>query len=131
MRFWLILLFVSSLLLADHVQWQSDFEKARAQAVQEKKGLMIFLIAGNDKVAIKMLSHSFRDQSYIACINKNYVSILIQKGQSSSYPIELLYTLAYPSLFFLDNQELFTKETLSGYITAKTLEKHLDCRSVR
>ena len=127
MRFWLLLVSLIALLQADHVQWQGDFEKARAQAVQEKKGLMIFLIADNDKTAKKMLTHSFQNQTYISCINKNYISILIQKDQSSSYPIELLYTLEYPSLFFLDNQELFTKETLSGYVSAQTLEKHLDC----
>ncbi len=128
MRFWLLLVSLSALLLAGHVQWQGDFEKARAEAVKEKKGLMIFLIADNDKIAKQMLTQNFRDQSYIACINKNYVSILIQKDQSSSYPIELLYTLEYPSLFFLDNQELFSKETLRGYVSAKTLEKHLDCK---
>ena len=127
MRFWLLLVSLIALLQADHVQWQGDFEKARAQAVQEKKGLMVFLINGNDEIAMQMLTQSFRDQTYIACINKNYVSILIQKDQSDSYPIELLYTLEYPSLFFLDNQELFTKETLSGYVSAKILEKHLQC----
>ena len=127
MRFWSLLVSLITLLQADHVQWQGDFEKARAQAVQENKGLMVFLITGNDKVAMQMLTKNFRDQTYIACINKNYISILIQKDQPSSYPIELLYTLEYPSLFFLDTQELFTKETLSGYVSAQTLEKHLQC----
>ena len=127
MKFWLLLISLLTLLQADHVRWQGDFEKARAQAVQEKKALMVFLVNGNDTISMKMLTQSFRDQAYIPCINKNYVSILIHKDQSSSYPIELLYTLEYPSLFFLDTQELFTKETLSGYISAKTLEKHLDC----
>ena len=128
MRFWLLFVSLIALLQAEHVQWQGDFEKARAQAVKENKGLMVFLINGNDKVAMQMLTQNFRDQTYIACINKNYVSILIQKDQSSSYPIELLYTLEYPSLFFLDTHELFTKETLIGYVSAQTLEKHLQCK---
>jgi len=118
----LILTFVSH---AEHVRWQGDFEKARKEAIKEKKELMVLLIAPDCAQCKKMLRTTFMDQKYIIAINQHYISVLVQKGQQKSYPIELLYTLEYPALFFLDTQEIYTKEALFGYIKPKTLEKHL------
>ena len=122
----LLLLFILSLMLhADHVRWQGNFEKAREEAVKEKKELMVFLITPDCPDCIKMLRTTFMDQKYIAYINQNYIAVLVKKDQKQSYPIELLYTLEYPALFFLDTQEIYTKEALSGYIKPETLEKYL------
>ena len=110
---------------AEHVRWQGNFEQAREEAVKEKKELMVLLITPECYTCTKMLRITFMNQKYIAYINRHYVSVLVQKNQKESYPIELLYTLEYPALFFLDTQEIYTKEALFGYIKPKTLEKHL------
>ena len=74
---------------------------------------------------MKMLRSTFMNQAYISYINENYVAVLITKAQTQSYPIELLYTLEYPALFFLDSHEIYTKDALFGYITPETLNAHL------
>jgi hypothetical protein len=62
------------------------------------------------------------NQKYIDTINEKYISVLIIKDQKSSYPIEMLYTFTYPSLFFLDENELFIHEPLRGDITPEKLK---------
>ncbi|MGB5965179.1 MAG: thioredoxin family protein [Sulfurimonadaceae bacterium] len=119
------LLFAVSL-QADHVRWQSDYEKAREKAVKEKKLLMVLLIENECSQCMKMLRTTFKDQSYIKSVNEKYISVLVTNGQKESYPIELLYAIEYPSLFFLDAKEIFTREPITGYVDPDTFEKYLN-----
>jgi len=125
MKIWLLLTLVLFTLQAEHVRWQADYEAARAQALKEKKELLVLLITPECSACMKMLRTTFMDQNYIADIDRHYVAVLVTKDQKQSYPIELLYTQEYPALFFLDTHEIYTKEALFGYISPKTLEKHL------
>lgn len=113
---------------ADHVRWQGNYEKAREEAVKEKKFLMVLLIEDACSDCIKMLRITFKDQSYIKHINEKYISVLVTKGQKESYPIELLYALEYPSVFFLNEKEIFEREPITGYVVPDTFKKHLDLR---
>ena len=125
MKMGILLLLLGLTLSADHVRWQGDFEKARVEALKEKKEIMVLLIKSNCSPCMKMLRTTFIDQAYIAYINQHYISVLVNKDQKQSYPIELLYTLEYPTIFFLDTQEVYTKDALVGYVTPDTLEQYL------
>ena len=121
----LSILFVS-LLQADHVRWQGDYEKAREEAVKEKKLLMVLLIEDECPECMKMLRVTFRDQPYIKRINEKYISVLVRRGQKESYPIELLYAITYPSLFFLTSKEIFERVPITGYADPAAFKKHLE-----
>ena len=125
MRLWLLLTLVVFTLHAEHVRWQADYEAARAEALKEQKELLVLLITPECSACMKMLRTTFMDQNYVAYINRHYVAVLVNKDQKQSYPIELLYTQEYPALFFLDTQEIYTKEALFGYVSPKILENHL------
>ena len=125
MKLVIVLLALFITLYAEHVRWQGDYEKARVEAQQEKKELLVMLMQSESPACMKMLGSTFMNQGYISYINENYVAVLITKGQKQSYPIELLYTLEYPALFFLDSHEIYTKDALFGYITPKTLNAYL------
>ncbi len=127
MKSLLFLLFLLPVVLqADHVRWQGDYEKAREAAVKEKKLLMVLLIEDECTECMKMLRVTFRDQLYIKRINEKYISVLVRRGQKESYPIELLYAITYPSLFFLTSKEIFEKEPITGYADPAAFEKHLE-----
>ena len=125
MRSVLLFLILPCVLLAEHVIWQSDYEKARVKALQEGKGIMIFLIKKECPKCTEMLQTTFMNQDYIVKINEAYVAVLIIKDQKSSYPIEMLYTLEYPSTFFLTSREGYEREALRGYVTPEKFEIHL------
>lgn len=124
-RFILSSLLIAVHLHADHVRWQGDYEKAREEAVKEKKRLMVLLIEKECVPCIKMLRTTFNGQPYIKHINEKYISVLVTKGQKASYPIELLYAIEYPSVFFLDSKEIFERDPITGYADPETFTKHL------
>ncbi len=58
-------------------------------------------------------------------INEKAVFVVVVKETKQSYPIEMLYTPIVPALFFLDENELFLHDPLTGVITADEIEKIL------
>jgi thioredoxin-related protein len=126
MRFFVITIFLFSLLQANHVSWYANFDKAHQQALKEKKNLMVLLIEKECVACVEALKDTFMNKKYIDKINNNFISVLITKGQKSSYPIEMLYTFEYPSLFFLDNTELFICEPIRGGVTPDKLDSYLE-----
>jgi len=121
----LVFLVLSINLYANHVRWYSNFDEAHKRAIQENKMLLVLLIKKNCPTCKDTIKTSFMNQKYIDTINKKYICVLITKDQKSSYPIEMLYTLTYPSLFFLDKHELFVYEPIRGSITPKKINKLL------
>ena len=87
---------------------------------------MVLLIKKESPECYKMLSITFKNQDYNKKINKLFVSVLITKGQTETYPIEMLYTMEYPALFFLDKDELFIADNLFGYISPDKFRAYLD-----
>ena len=122
----LFLLFLLSVTLnANHVNWHSNFEDAHRVALKEHKDLMIFLITKECSTCKDILATTFMNQKYIDKINEDFISVIITKDQKQSYPIEMLYTVTYPALFFLNEQELFLCEPIDGEITPQILDNHL------
>ena len=123
MRCSFLLLLISLSLNADYVRWFSSYEKAHKEALLRDKVLMVLLLQTRDN---KLLKDIFMEQSYIKTLKKDFVSVLVIKDQKNSYPIELLYTVQYPAIFFLDENELMICDILSGIITEKTFQKYLN-----
>lgn len=120
------LLYIFSLLLnASHVNWYGDFDKAHKKALKQNKSLIVLLIEENCDSSREVIKKTFINQPYIDKINKDFVSVIVTKNQKASYPIEMLYTFTYPTLFFLDNRELFLCEPMRGGISPENLKKYL------
>ncbi|WP_373035623.1 thioredoxin family protein [Sulfurimonas sp.] len=126
MRFILFITLFLSMLHANHVSWYGDFDKAHQQALKENKKLMVLLIKKDCVPCKEAIKDAFINKPYIDKINDEFISVIITKDQKSSYPIEMLYTLEYPSLFFLDNRELFVCEPIRGDVTPDKLESYLE-----
>ncbi|PHS59256.1 MAG: thioredoxin family protein [Sulfurimonas sp.] len=105
MKFVLSIFIISLNLSANHVSWYANYEDAHKLALKQNKTIMVLLIKKD---------------------SKNYIPVLISKNQLSSYPIEMLFTQEYSSLFFLDKYELFDCASLKGSITPKSLKTHLE-----
>ena len=125
----ILFILLSSLLGAFTIE--SSFENAHSKAINENKILMVFLTTPKCKECNRVLQHILTDKNLSTLIEKEAIFSIIQKGQKESYPIELLYTLEYPALFFLDKEELFVCDTLSGVIPLKSITKCLISESQR
>ncbi len=126
MRFLTLLALIFISLNADHVSWYGDFDKAHKQALKENKKLMVLLIKKDCPPCKESLKKAFINQTYIEKINSEFISVIVIKDQKNSYPIEMLYTFIYPSLFFLDKNELFICESIRGEVTPDKLERYLE-----
>ena len=114
-----------SSLPANNIYWQSNFDEAHHQAIEKSKKLMVLLIEKDSLINKSILIKTFMKQDYIDVINEKYISVIITKNQKSSYPIESLFTVEYPALFFLDDNELFFCDPLFGNLTPDRLRAHL------
>ncbi len=124
MRYFIINVLLALVLEADYVQWISTYDMAHEKALREKKSLFVLLV--DDYAQAKKINYElFINKEYVKNINESFVSVVINKNQTASYPIELLYTLEYPAMFFLDRYELFLCKALFGVPAAKQLQEHL------
>ena len=129
MRFLLLATLLALTLNASHVSWYGNFDKAHQTAIKENKKLMVLLIEKDCKSSQESIKTTFINQPYIEEINDNFISVIVTKNQKESYPIEMLYTFVYPTLFFLDNRELFVCKPIRGEVTPERLKTHLkSCR---
>lgn len=115
-----------SIVSANHVSWYGDFEKAHKQALKERKSLMVLLIRKECKKCKNTIKNTFINKSYIDTINDKFISVIVTKNQKESYPIEMLYTYTYPTLFFLDSRELFLCNPIRGEVTPESVKTHLE-----
>jgi len=121
-KFFLFFLFIVSSIDASYIQWYSDYESAHKKARQENKKLLVVLTSEKNS---KIINEVFINQPYIEMINKNFIAVYLMKNQKNGYPIELLYTLEYPTVFFLDRYELYSCEPIYGVLNSTILEKKL------
>ena len=125
MRFLIFTALLVLVLNASHVRWHGNFDKAHQVAKKENKKLMVLLIEKDCTPCQESIKTTFINQPYIKEINDNFISIIVTKNQKESYPIEMLYTFTYPTLFFLDNRELFVCEPIRGEVTPEKLKNYL------
>lgn len=126
MRFLIFLLLINITLNASFVRWHGDYESAHREALKENKHLLVLLVDKDTQSAKELIQKTFMNQEYIEVINREFIAVLVTKGQNASYPIELLYTLEYPTLFFLDRYELYSCEPIERVITPNILNTHLN-----
>ena len=126
MRFLIYVIIFSTFLNASYISWRGDYEGAHKEALKENKHLLVLLVDKNTQSAKEVIQKIFMNQEYIEVINREFIAVLITKGQNSSYPIELLYTLEYPTLFFLDRYELYSCEPIERVITPNIVNSHLN-----
>ena len=105
---------------ASYINWKWDYEKALLIAKKQNKDLMIFLRKKDCIDCEKMLKTTLINQSYIDKINDKYISVIVTYEDKNDYPIEMFYTLEFPSLFFVNSKdESFITPPISGFISSK------------
>jgi len=103
---------------------ESSYEKAHQKAVKEDKILMVYLTQKGCHRCRDELVKILQNKKLRLAIEKSALFVVVLKNQKESYPIEMLYTSEYPTLFFLDKRELFLCEALRG---ETKVDKILEC----
>ena len=108
---WLLPLLVS----ANFVNWLGNYDVAHQKALKEHKPLLVLVVKKNNPLSSTIIKNSFMDQSYVDAINSKMVPVIVTYEGALSYPIEMYYTMVFPTLFFVDSsKETFLGEPLYG-----------------
>ena len=100
-------------LVAEHVHWLGDYDRAHQKALWEQKLLLVLVARRNSPKTASLLKTVFMDLPYITQINKKAVAVIVYRDSRSSYPVEMYYTTEFPTLFLVDpKQELFLSPPL-------------------
>ena len=123
----LILLFIITMIYANNVKWQGDYEQALKQAKDDNKSLMILLIKNDCQKCKDMVKDIFVDKPYIDELNKKVISVIVNIDNKHSFPIEMYWSNNYPTLFFVNSQnEIFIDKPLDSNITEQDIRNILD-----
>jgi len=114
-----------SIIYANHIQWQGDYDKALLQAREEHKVLMVLLIKNSCHECKNIVTNLFMNKTYIDELNKNVISVIVNIDNKHSFPLEMYWANDYPTLFFVDSQnESFIDEPMYN-VTQKNIQNIL------
>ena len=121
-----LLLFSISIIYANHVKWQGNYDNALKKARDENKILMVLLIKNDCLKCKKLVRNIFTNQPYIDALNKNLEAVIVNSDNKNSYPIEMYWSNEYPTLFFVDSQnETFINKAIYETITVDEIKNIL------
>jgi hypothetical protein len=104
---------------------ESSYAAAHKKAIEENKIMMVFLSERGSNSCNTKLLQIIQNKKITKLIEEKAVFVVIMKDQKESYPIEMLYSRVYPTLFFLDTDELPHCRALHLEITNKEISNCL------
>jgi len=91
---------------ANSVAWLGNYDTALAKAKKEHKPLLVLLVKEGDTLSKDVVAKYFTNKAYVDRINKRVVAVIVYCCSSSriSYPIEMLYSKEFPTLFLVSSE---------------------------
>jgi thioredoxin-related protein len=121
----LIMLLISSALMAGEIQWAKDFDSGIKQATAEKKPVFFIISKTTCPPCIRLKETTFKDEEVVKELNTNFVAIISYVDKDDFIPRELSVPYT-PSLWFLNSDGTPRYEPLVGAVGAKSFLKALD-----
>jgi len=126
MKILFFLFITAAALFSEHIRWQNDFDKALFEAKKTKKEILLLVLKKECAECREVFVEAFGDKEVQKKVNKKYIAVVAFFEHKNSYPIELFYTQAFPTLFFVSSKdESYLQKPLRGYFTKEELLKSL------
>lgn len=126
MKIIFMLLMTAAALFSEHIRWRSDFDKALFEAKKEKKEILLLVLKKECAECKNIFAEVFNDKEVQEEVNRKYIAVVAFFEHENSYPIELFYTQAFPTLFFVSSRdESYLQKPIRGYFTKDELLKGL------
>ena len=123
MKILFVFLLLFSTLDASHVRWRANYAKALRQSIKEDKILMVLLVKHDCKKCNDVIKNVFMNKPYIDKLNKKVVAVIVTQDHKVNYPFELFYSNRFPTLFFLNHEEIFITKPMRGNIDVDEIKK--------
>ena len=110
---------------AEMIHWIGSFDAALETSQARNRPMLVLLVKRACPPCRNLLAEGLRDERVVDLVNKHTIPVIVTK-ENEDYPIELLYTLEFPTLFLLTPDETFLAEPLRGEIDAPLLRRWLE-----
>jgi len=124
MKRWLPLAVAVSL-SAEPIHWRGDYDGALQEARTQGRALVVLLVRRHCLSCGKVAMRLGRDAALVRLLNEKSVPVIVTK-ENEDYPVEMLYTDTYPTLFLLTPSETFLTEPMRGEVNASLLRVRLE-----
>jgi hypothetical protein len=125
MRALTILLFTLSLAGAGHIGWYGDYDRALEMAQKSGRPMLVVLVKRSCAPCGRLVASLADHEALSRLIDEKTVPVLVTQ-ENGDYPIELLYTLEYPTLFLLSPEENFLMAPMRGETDPSLLRRRLE-----
>ncbi|WP_201353659.1 DUF255 domain-containing protein [Hydrogenimonas urashimensis] len=110
---------------AERVHWYGRFDAALEVSQRTKKPMLVLLVTKECDACRHLLVKTFGDSQIAHLVNENAIAVIVTK-ENEDYPIELLYSTRFPTLFLLSPEENFMMEPLRGEVDKALLRRILE-----
>ena len=121
---WLLWLF-ALWLQAETIHWMGSFDAALKEAQSTGKPMLVLLVMHDCPPCRNQLASMSKENRIVELVNGKTIAVIVTK-ENEDYPIELLYTLEFPTLFLLSPEENFLMEPLRGETETPLLRRCLE-----
>jgi len=121
---WLFL----TLLLAggERVHWRGGYDRALEKARQHGKDLLLVLVRKGSSASRELVRRIGNDPETVRQLGSRFVPVIVVSDRKESYPVELYYTLKFPTLYIVDaKRELPRQAPCIGMNCAQYLREYL------
>ncbi len=115
---------LTTILQASTIRWYGLFESALRVSQAEKRPMFVVLVERECDECRRLFATTLMQKRIVRLVNEKTVPVIVTR-ENEDYPIELLYTLDYPTIFLLSPEEVLLKPPISGAVDAALLEKEI------
>ncbi len=113
-----------TVLQAATIRWYGSYESALRASRAESRPMFVVLVERGCDECRRLFVESLMQERIVRLVNEKSVPVVVTR-ENEDYPVELLYTLEYPTIFLLSPEEVLLKPPLSGAVDATLLEKEI------
>ena len=119
-KLFLSVLFLSSFLIADSINWVYNYDRALSVAKTQDKLVFLFVSSKDCFFSNYMKNTTFAAPSVKKIISDNFIPVEVERG-SRAYPKEKFKTKGTPVIFFLDKNGERVWYPMAGMTNRKRL----------
>ncbi len=95
------------------IGWMGDYDRALMRARRTQKPLFVVMVQPSCQACRELIARMMENEKIASILSTKTVAVIVTAGRRN-YPVELLYTQRYPTLFLLSYDEIFLREPLDG-----------------
>ncbi len=119
MKYFLIVLFLTTSLFSSEIKWSNNYHMSRQKAKKENKNILLFISSKDNPFCDYMKEDTFLNDKIIDYINQDYIAVELSiEDRTLPKSIEIF---SAPSVYFLNPMGKKIYRRIVGLVTSKQI----------